>query len=254
MLQTPLSPDDIAALERATLDAVAPQTVEAMAGWLLPFDASTIGRATSAVPLRHHSVPVADIGAIETRYADHGLPAAFRVADTAGLTPLHTELHARGYRACQPTLVQIADTDAMLHMAATSQATVNTTAHPAWAAVYTAAGFDAVDGQHRIAALSRSHSAVYAHITQDGTPAAAGVGAFSQGWASIHGMRTVVAQRGQGLARSILVALAHQARARGIGRFFLQVEEENASAIALYAQAGFQTVWRYHYWRPAART
>lgn len=244
-----LSPEDIAALERATLDAVAPQSVEAMDGWLLPYDASTIGRATSAVPLRHHDLRVADIAAIETRYAARSLTAAFRLADEPGLAPLHAELKDRGYRACQPTLVQIAHTDDILQMAASATAQVDATAHPNWAAVYTAPGFDPVDGQHRIAALSRSNSAKYAHITRQGTPVAAGVGAFSQGWASIHGMRTVDSQRGQGLARSILVALAREAQTLGIQRFFLQVEEENTGAIALYAKAGFQTVWRYHYWR-----
>lgn len=244
-----LSPEDIAMLECATLDAVAPQSMEEIGGWLLPFDASTIGRAKSAVPLRHHNLQTADITRIEARYAAHSLPAAFRLADSAGLAALHAALKESGYRADQPTLVQVANTRDILQMAASAPAQINATAHPAWAAVYTATGFDPVDGQHRIAALSRSQSAMYAHITQGGAPVAAGVGAFSRGWASIHGMRTVVSQRGQGLARSILVALTQEAQRRGIGRFFLQVEEENAGAIALYAKAGFQTVWRYHYWR-----
>ncbi|MBC7918870.1 MAG: GNAT family N-acetyltransferase [Rhodoferax sp.] len=243
--------DDIATLERATIDAVAPEAVEEIDGWLLPFDASTIGRAKSAVPLRHSSLQVADIAAIESRYAAHGLPAAFRLTDSVGLAPLHAELEERGYRADQPTLVQVANTRSILQMAANVQAQMEATAHPAWAAVYTTPGFDTVDGQHRIAALSRSHSAMYAHISQNGAPVAAGVGAYSQGWASIHGMRTVVSQRGQGLARSILVALAKEAQQRGIERFFLQVEEENAAATALYATAGFRTAWRYHYWRGA---
>ena len=249
MHQVTLPTEDIASLERATLDAVAPQVVQEIEGWLLPFDASTIGRAKSAVPLRHQGLQTSDIDTIEARYAARGLPAAFRLSDDWSLSPLHSTLMERDYRDDQPTLVQVANTHDILQMATSSSAQVDATAHPTWAAVYTAPGFDPVDGQHRIEALSRSHSAMYAHITQDDASVAAGVGAFSQGWASIHGMRTVVAKRGQGLARSILVALAQEARRRGIQRFFLQVEEENAGAIALYAKAGFQTVWRYHYWR-----
>ena len=249
MLLPTLSPEEIATLERATIDAVAPQSVDALDGWLLPFDASTIGRAKSAVPLRHQGLHVADVATIEARYAACGLPAAFRLADSSSLAPLHETLREHGYRADQPTLVQVANTSDILQMSSNVRAQVDTTAHPNWAAVYTAPGFDPVDGQHRIAALSRSNSAMYAHITQEGAPVAAGVGSFSQGWASIHGMRTVVSQRGHGLARSILVALALEAKQRDICRFFLQVEEENTGAIALYAKAGFQTVWRYHYWR-----
>jgi N-acetylglutamate synthase len=39
---------------------------------------------------------------------------------------------------------------------------------------------------------------------------------------------------------------------RGISHVFLQVEEGNTSAQALYQRAGFTTAWRYHYWRLSA--
>ena len=75
----PLSQHDIESLERATLDAVAPPAVEELDGWLLPFDRSTIGRAISAVPLRHDAGPVVVVQAMQARYAAHDLRAAFRV-------------------------------------------------------------------------------------------------------------------------------------------------------------------------------
>ncbi|MBC7168334.1 GNAT family N-acetyltransferase, partial [Phenylobacterium sp.] len=45
--------------------------------------------------------------------------------------------------------------------------------------------------------------------------------------------------------------LAAAAAERGVARMFLQVEEGNAPARALYARAGFAPLWRYHYWRRA---
>ena len=36
---------------------------------------------------------------------------------------------------------------------------------------------------------------------------------------------------------------------RGLGRVFLQVEESNTAALALYQRAGLTTAWHYHYWR-----
>ena len=90
---------------------------------------------------------------------------------------------------------------------------------------------------------------VYAYVEEDGQAVAAGTAAFSQGWCSIHGMRTIPARRGRGLAARILVALANTASEHKLERVFLQVEEGNTAALALYSRAGFETAWRYHYWR-----
>jgi ribosomal protein S18 acetylase RimI-like enzyme len=72
---------------------------------------------------------------------------------------------------------------------------------------------------------------------------------MSHGWCSIHGMRTLPAQRGRGLAARVMAGLADAATERQLTRTFLQVEEGNAAALALYCRAGFTTAWRYHYWR-----
>jgi len=250
MRHPPLNDDAIASLERATLDAVAPPAVhDALDGWLLPFDTSTIGRAKSAVPTRHHGLPPQSVQAIETQYAGRGLRAAFRIADVPGLRNVQAELARLGYQAQQPTLVQVGTVAALRAICTGEPARVADRPSPAWSSVYLAEGFDLVDGAHRVQALSRSAHLVYAHVEENGQAVAAGTAALSQGWASIHGMRTVLTHRGRGLAARILGALADTATQRGLERVFLQVEEGNAAALALYARAGFATAWRYHYWR-----
>lgn len=245
----PLSVADIANIERATLDAVAPPAVEEIDNWLLPLDNSTIGRAKSAVPLRHHQLDAKQLTHIESVYAARGLQAAFRVADVPGLSNIHTELQRLGYSADQPTLVQVGTVHQMRAVCQADPADVSNLPTPAWSAIYLSEGFDPVDGAHRIQALSRSRHLVYASVQEAGLPVAAGTASLSHGWASIHGMRTAANSRGRGLAARVLAGLADAAARQGLERVFLQVEEDNRSALALYGRAGFATVWRYHYWR-----
>ena len=121
----------------------------------------------------------------------------------------------------------------------------------AWAALFLGEGFDPVDGASRVNTLSRARNSLYASVRENGKTVAAGAAAFGHGWSSVHGMRTDQACRGRGLAGRVLAGIAAVAIQRGIGRTFLQVEDTNAAALALYRRAGFETAWSYEYWRRA---
>jgi N-acetylglutamate synthase len=90
---------DIEAIERATLQAVAPEVVESLPGWLLPMDHGTVGRARCAVPLHHDGHDTAFLPAILDptpqrvsspafaspicRYSDHGTKTLNNAVGTA---------------------------------------------------------------------------------------------------------------------------------------------------------------------------
>jgi GNAT superfamily N-acetyltransferase len=288
MPDTALAPHVIESLERATLDAVCPAAQSELPGWLLPFDAADIGRARSAIPLRHQDLDIAAMPAIEQLYRDQGLPPTFRIADTPGMRHWQARLLALGYRQTAPVHVQIASVADMQTAAhrfleterngfllparqATEFATpaqnpvpaqdgedrrtqvvlLDAPAH-AWASVYTAPGFDAEDGALRVQLLSRSRFARYAYVQSAGVSLAAGTACISRDWLSVHGMRTLPHAQGQGLGASLLAAFTGLARQRGISRAFLQVEADNAPALALYRRFGFTTAWTYHYWKAPA--
>jgi ribosomal protein S18 acetylase RimI-like enzyme len=285
---TPLAQLDIESLERATLDAVCPAAQCELPGWLLPFDAADIGRARSAIPLRHQDLDISALPAIEQLYRDQGLPPTFRIADTPGLRHWQARLLALGYRQTAPVHVQIAtvadmqaaahrffetERNGFLHTAMqaielttpaqtpapaqdgedrrTQIVLLNTPAH-AWASVYTAPGFDAEDGALRVQLLSRSRFARYAYVQKADVSLAAGTVCISRNWLSVHGMRTLPHARGQGLGASLLCAFVDLARQRAVTRAFLQVEADNAPALALYRRFGFVSAWTYHYWKAPA--
>jgi len=245
------SPADVAPIERATLDAVCPAEVHEIPGWLLPYDPLPIGRAQSAVPLAHTPLSVPTLQEIETHYQQRQRPTVFRLPEGLITTNIGDALHAMGYFAHHGVLVQVTDVAGLLRMAPTDAATLSATPSAPWASVYTADGFDPVDGANRVQLLSRNPQAVYAYASEGGEALAAGTGSISHGWLSIHGMRTVPGARGRGLASRILAGLAAHAAAQGVRRVFLQVEDDNPVAHGLYRKAGFETAWRYHYWRVA---
>lgn len=252
-----MAPDAwVEAIERATLDAVCPETVAAIDGWLLPMDSGSIGRAKSAVPLRHAALNVAEaenrVSTVEEIYESRGHQAVFRLASHGNLDPLHKVLSARGYRPSQPTWVQTGSVAAMRAVTLAAPADVDDTPDEAWAQLFLGEGFDPVDGAHRIRNLSRAGSNVYGSLREGGRTLAGGAASFAHGWANVHGMRTHGPQRGKGLAGRVLAGLADAATARGLTHVFLQVEADNLAAQSLYRRAGFTTAWAYEYWKKTA--
>lgn len=240
-----ISPQDIESLERSTIAGVAPAKVVEVAGWLVPLDAGAIGRAKSAVPLRH-DLDASALSDVEAAYWTEGLSPMFRVAEAPGLQAVRDALAARGYVGAKPTVVKVGDVE---RLAALRDRPADLLAQPdeAWAAVFLGEGFDPQDGASRVAALTRSPDAAYGAAREDGRTVAVGAVTFGHGWAGIHGMRTEARRRGRGLASTVLAALGRAIQDRGVDRVFLQVEEGNP-ARSLYRKAGFTEAWRYRYW------
>lgn len=277
-------PDAVEAIERATLQAVRPDVVETLPGWLLPMDAGTVGRAHSAVPLAHptdaarQAQLAAQVPHIAARYRSHGLSPVFRLPDvvdavdgvdgTAGANRLHAAVLQQGATRTEPTWVMTAPVSALAavrvpdhrspeHVAADTQPS------PAWQALFMGEGLDPVDGAHRVRLLSRAPQTLFVSAQVDGETVACGAATFGHGWMGVHGMRTAAAHRGQGHAGRVLQAMARLAAsqawvldpdggtgpATAVQQVFLQVGAGNSSALALYQRAGFTPAWRYAYWR-----
>lgn len=245
--------DGIEAIERATLAAVPPQRLVQWEHWLLAFDDGTVGRCHSAVPLRHDAPAPGVLDEIERRYAEAGLPAVLRIPVLPAFDALRGELLARGYRREKPTLVQVGRVDGLTGPAGSAGSHVELTGTPSadWEQVFLGEGFDPVDGASRLAILRRGRGSVFASVQERGRTVAVGSACFSQGWCGVHGMRTLPAHRGRGLASAVLAALGRAAHERGIDRCFLQVQQDNAAACSLYAARGFTTAWGYAYWQKA---
>ena len=243
--------DEVESLERATFAAVPPQRLETAPGWLVGIDDGTVGRAHSAVPIRHAAIDAASTDAVFACFAAHGKSPVFRVPLARAFDPVRARLVGRGLQPSQPTLTMTA---ARLVAAAGTTALVrlSATADEAFAAAFLGEDFEPRDAASRLAILRRAKASVFARVEVEGATVAVGIGGIAEGWLGIHGMRTLPAWRGRGLASAILAALARRAVAQGVRRAFLQVESSNP-AQRLYRRAGLRDAWGYEYWRAGPR-
>ena len=72
-------------------------------------------------------------------------------------------------------------------------------------------------------------------------------GSVDRKWLGVTAVEVAPAQRRQGLAQAVLVALATWADTLGAHSCYLQVSVDNAAALELYQRAGFVDHHRYHY-------
>jgi len=190
--------------------------------------------------------PEAALNAVEAWFAARGLAPRFKLTDGVfAPDDLPERLAARGYALCKETIVMLGSTggegDPAVRVTASPDATFE--------AVFTATAGDPEDGRERLDALGRIPApARFARLDIDGAPAAIGASAIGGGFAGVFGMRTTPDHRRKGLARRVLRGLLAEASALSAERAWLQVEADNAPAIALYADEGFEPAYRYRYW------
>ena len=163
---------------------------------------------------------------------------------------MQTALRERGFAPRQPTLTLTGSVQSLLALSAGLPAQADSVADAAWTGMFLGPGLDPEDGASRSRVLARGLETRFVSLREGGRTLACGAAGFAMGWLSVHGMRTALAHRGQGLAKRVLLAMALEAHQRGIERVFLQVDANNAPALALYRQASFELAWRYAYWQP----
>lgn len=243
-------------IERATLDAVRPQQVQELPGWLLPMDPGTVGRAHSAVPLQHVPPTVEELEGVAQCYVQNGWHPVLRLPDLPAWMPVNTQLLERGWHRSKPTCVMTAAVTllaqrAVVVLPADVALHLTDSASAEWTALFLGPGMDPVDGASRARALARSHSTRFLRVDWAGRTVACGAVCFSQCTVSAHGLRTALSHRGRGLATAMLGAMASEAKVQGLSDAFLQVEASNP-AKALYERLGFEVAWQYAYWHAPA--
>ena len=237
-------------IEEAGLNAL--QTAQQLFydGWLLRVSPGKAKRARSVNPHFGSSLPLAaKIDHCERVYRERALPVLFRITPFAKPEQLDAALDERGYVEFDKTLVQIRSLAEIPRPALRTDVVLATP--PITEFVEAVGELRGSTARERAAHLERlscmplAMNAIVAHI--DGCVVAAGQAAIDGDLAGIFDMMTATAWRGRGLATQIAEALLAWTGQQRATHAFLQVNDDNAPALAVYRKLGFTTAYTYHY-------
>ncbi|MFI5568694.1 GNAT family N-acetyltransferase [Streptomyces sp. NPDC051740] len=236
-------------LARVSARAWRPVESERLGEWELRAAEGFTRRANSVLPLGDPGVPLDDaLTAVRRWYAARGLPAYVQTATGAegAQEPLCAELERRGWvrevtaELWTGPLAPVADLGGE-----PSGVVLSREADEAWLARYRRKGV----GEVALRVLGSGPSVWFATVPGDDAPAAIGRCVVDGRWAGFAAVEVDPARRRRGLATAVMAALARRALDEGASAAWLQVEDDNAGARALYGRMGFAVHHAYHHHR-----
>ncbi|MFJ9919637.1 GNAT family N-acetyltransferase [Streptomyces rubiginosohelvolus] len=240
-------------LAAVTARAWQPVESEALGDWRLRAAGGFTRRANSVLPLGDPGLPLGEaFGRVRRWYEERGLPAYVQTATGAEGTQelLCAELEEHGWRREVSAEVRIAALAPVGDREAEVSA-VRLTREPdaAWLARYQRFS---TPGPHVLQVLGSGPSVWFATVPGSGdAPDAIGRCVVDGRWAGFMAVEVAPEQRRRGLATTVMTALARRALDEGAWAAWLQVEEDNEGARALYDGMGFAGHHRYHHYRSA---
>ncbi|MFJ4968629.1 GNAT family N-acetyltransferase [Streptomyces sp. NPDC088755] len=247
-------------LAAVTARAWQPVESESLGQWRLRAAGGFTRRANSALPLGDPGLPLGEaFGRVERWYGERGLPAYIQTATGAEGTQeaLCAELERHGWWREVSAEVRIAALAPVGDLDADATEVRLTRAQDeAWLSRYQRCS---IPGPQVSRVLDSGPSVWFASVA-DGvgreggeTPAAIGRCVVDGRWAGFMAVEVAPEHRRRGLATAVMAALARRALDEGASAAWLQAEEDNEGARALYDGMGFAAHHRYHHFRPAQR-
>jgi len=222
---------------------------EPLGGWLLRAAAGFTGRGNSALAAGDPGLPLAAAETVVRRwYAARSLPAMIAVPYPLGRpgdSRTDRFLGERGWTIRSgPAVVMTAPAADIARTGPAGQVGLDPEPDQAWLDLYHYRGQELPPIASQL--LLSAPFQAFASIRRNASTVAIGRVAVADGWGGLTAVEVHPDHRRTGLATAITAALAAAAQ-QGAGHLYLQVEEDNQGARALYARAGFTDHHGYHY-------
>jgi GNAT superfamily N-acetyltransferase len=210
-------------------------------GWLLRAGGGFTGRANSALPLTAEP----DVAPVLRWYAERGLPALVHLPTTADL---FTTLTGRGWEVLHGAVVLTASgADVLRTLAGPGDlpaVEVHERPDADWLSLYHHRGGPLPPAA--VGVLTAGVAPEFVTLRIDGRPVASCRTATAEGWLGLSAVEVDPEFRRRGLATHLLRQVLERTDAPHV---YLQTEQSNAPALALYRRAGFTPHHEYRYLR-----
>lgn len=220
-------------------------------GWVARASGNEVRRANSTTVFYPSTIALAEkIDAIEAWYQQHAQAAMFRLNSTVTPPELDDLLAQRGYTREMDTFMMTLEI-----AAASPDLTV-----PTGLRMVERCSADGIADVHQLKGSSTSTAERdaarqslwrgperYLALKSINGLVSGGMARMQNGCVGIFTMRTAERSRGKGYASLLMAHLLAWGRAQGARTAFLQVDQSNEAAIAVYQRFGFAA--RYGYWQ-----
>jgi hypothetical protein len=221
-------------------------------GWVLRFADGYTKRANSVMPVYESGFEVEEkIEVCEDVYRQTGLPPVFR------LTPLAQEnldqaLEVRGYKKLHPTRVMILSLDDW-DFPINQDQNFRELPLEQWMGVFSEISGSLVEKQPAHVQILRNilNPHLTAALEISGKWVACGLGVLEREWFGLFDIVTHTDYRQKGLGTQLVAEMLKWAKSQVGKKSYLQVMENNAPALGLYAKLGYADAYGYWYRVPA---
>ncbi len=206
-------------------------------------------RANSVNPLYPSTLePQEKISHCEEIYTAKGLATVFKLTTAVFPGELDTILAERGYVIDAPTSVQLLNLERHVH-AKSEKVILTTSLDDPWLDDFCRLSSRASSYKPLIGQLLKNIGSprCFACLKDQQETVALGIGVLERGYIGLYDIVTAESHRNQGLGTLLVKALLNWGQANGAISAYLQVMENNASALHLYEKVGFQESYRYWY-------
>jgi GNAT superfamily N-acetyltransferase len=244
-LPSRFDPEVSLAIERAAVRGWPAEEVEEVEGWVLR-RTEGVGRrrSNSMLPPVEAGVAVRTMEMAFATAEELGFPTTVQVSPAEMHLALDEALEDRGLELGGSTLVLTGALAVRAPSLAVELGRLDDGWVEAWAAVAGEVGAEETAAK----VLSQlGENARFAVVREAGEPVAVAVGVVDEAWLGVFSLTVATRALRRGIASAVMDALERWAVERGASGVYLQVETDNAPALALYARRGMVVSHSYHY-------